>query len=305
MKSKLDHLPPRKQWELGRIKDVIFEEFDKAMRGGNAGWRRQGRIQWVILFGSYARGDWVDEPQTTKGYKSDYDLLIIVSHREILDLTNLWFEIEERFLRDKRIATPVTFILETRDTVNNALAKGQYFFTDIRKQGIALHHIPNARLSRPIPLTDREAYETAREYFDFWLKNAKTSMKGAGFFMKEGDLNKAAFELHQAVEGIYNALLLTLTGYCPPTHNLKALRSLAEDQDRNLITVWPREGRKDQAAFNKLVNAYVKARYSKHYTITKDELRWLDTRVRILQDKVEDACRHHLNALAQKAQIQE
>tara|TARA_R110002073_G_scaffold13035_1_gene56057 strand:- start:1218 stop:2129 length:912 start_codon:yes stop_codon:yes gene_type:complete len=301
MKTDLDHLPPKKQWELEHIKDIIFEEFDKIVQGGTAAWRAKGRIEWVILFGSYARGDWVDEPQTTKGYKSDYDLLIIVNDRQLLELTNLWFEIEERFLRDKRLKTPVTFILETRANLNDALARGQYFFNDIRQQGIALHQTPNARLSQPKALSAAEALTTAQDYCDIWLKNAKTSLKVAHFCQQEGDLNKAAFEYHQAVEGIYNALLLTLTGYCPPTHNLKALRSLAEDIDRRLVEAWPREGRKDQTAFNKLVNAYVKARYSKHYTITEDELHWLESRIAPLQATVEEICRHHLTELATAA----
>tara|TARA_R110002073_G_scaffold148818_4_gene302089 strand:- start:4484 stop:5416 length:933 start_codon:yes stop_codon:yes gene_type:complete len=306
MKSDLDHLPPQKQWELDHIKDVVFAEFDKAMgahrlTAESADWRRHGRIQWIILFGSYARGDWVDEPQTTKGYKSDYDLLIIVSHKEILELTNLWFEIDEHLMRDKRIKTPVTFILETRDSINSALAQGQYFFNDIRKQGVALHQLPNARLKEPAPLTTQEAYDKAQEYFDIWLKNAKTSMKVARFCVSEGDLNEAAFNFHQATERIYNALLLTLTSYCPPTHNLKALRSLSEDLDRSLVDIWPRAGRRDQAAFNKLVNAYVKARYSKHYVITAEELHWLDARITPLHDQIETLCRSHLSALAKKA----
>ena len=30
----------------------------------------------VVLFGSHARGDWVEDPET--GYRSDYDLLVVV-----------------------------------------------------------------------------------------------------------------------------------------------------------------------------------------------------------------------------------
>lgn len=39
--------------------------------------------------------------------------------------------------------------------------------------------------------------------------------RGARFYRSEGDLNVAAFELHQSVESAYSALLLTLTNSSP------------------------------------------------------------------------------------------
>jgi uncharacterized protein len=50
--------------------------------------------------------------------------------------------------------------------------------------------------------------------------------------------NLAAFSLHQALEQAYSCVLLTLANYGPPSHNIKFLRSLAEEQDRRLV--WPR-----------------------------------------------------------------
>ena len=45
--------------------------------------------------------------------------------------------------------------------------------------------------------------------------------------------------------------------------------------DMRLVDVSPREGRADRARFEKLKEAYVKARYSKHYRISEEELAWL------------------------------
>lgn len=39
--------------------------------------------------------------------------------------------------------------------------------------------------------------------------------RSARFYRSEGDLNLAAFELHQSVESAYSALLLTLTNSSP------------------------------------------------------------------------------------------
>ena len=68
MRRDLDHLPPVKQRELERVVQIIFEEFGDALALSKHEWKRKGRIQKVILYGSYARGGWVDEPHTAKGY---------------------------------------------------------------------------------------------------------------------------------------------------------------------------------------------------------------------------------------------
>ncbi|MBB3132478.1 putative nucleotidyltransferase [Rhizobium pisi] len=56
------------------------------MKDGTAEFKKRGRILKIILFGSYAKGGWVDEPFTMKGYRSDFDLLIIVNNRKLLPI---------------------------------------------------------------------------------------------------------------------------------------------------------------------------------------------------------------------------
>jgi hypothetical protein len=75
MRTDLDHLPPAKRRDLERALQILFEEFRDA-HGSPTGPRKLGRILKVILYGSYARGGWVDEPHTAKGYVSDFDLLV-------------------------------------------------------------------------------------------------------------------------------------------------------------------------------------------------------------------------------------
>ena len=83
MQSSLEHLPPHKQREIERVVEIIFEEFEDALALATQDWKRKGRISKIILYGSYARGGWVDEPHTAKGYQSDYDLLIIVNDKRL------------------------------------------------------------------------------------------------------------------------------------------------------------------------------------------------------------------------------
>ncbi|WP_349237678.1 HEPN domain-containing protein [Novosphingobium sp. SG707] len=85
-------------------------------------------------------------------------------------------------------------------------------------------------------------------------------------------LKDAAFILHQAAERLYNCLMLVCAAYSPHNHNIAFLRTRAERIDLRLVDPWSRETRKDRALFEKLKDAYVKARYSKDYRIDAEEL---------------------------------
>ncbi len=98
MKTDLDHLPPQKRRELERVVQLIFEEFEDAFALAKHDWKKAGRILKVILYGSYARGTWVDEPHTAKGYQSDFDLLIIVNDKRLTDRVKYWAKLDERLL---------------------------------------------------------------------------------------------------------------------------------------------------------------------------------------------------------------
>jgi predicted nucleotidyltransferase len=169
MRTDLDHLPAAKQRELERVVQILFEEFGEAIALGTQDWKRKGRILKIILYGSYARGGWVDEPHTAKGYQSDFDLLIIVSDKRLVDRVEYWAKAEERLIRElsitKTLRTPVNFIVHTLQEVNDGLAHGRYFFMDVAKEGIALYQSDDSELHQPKPKTPEQALAMAREYF--------------------------------------------------------------------------------------------------------------------------------------------
>src|SRR5690349_5172815 len=105
------------------------------------------------------------------------------------------------------------------------------------------------------------------------------ALQASSYAMVEGLDKHAAFELHQTVESLYHCLMLVCTFYTPHIHNIAFLRTQADKLDARLVQVWPRTSRQDRARFEKLKDAYVKARYSKHYRISAEELAWLSTRV--------------------------
>jgi uncharacterized protein len=307
MKSSLDHMPLRKQRELGRVLEILHEEFEDALKEGSAEFKKRGRILKIILFGSYAKGGWVDEPFTMKGYRSDFDLLVIVNNRKLCEFADYWYKAADRLNRDGAIETPVSFIVHSLREVNTYLKEGQYFFSDIRKEGIVLYELDDEPLGEPRPLDPVDRLKVATEHFEQRFAEALAILETAEFqrgkASRNGDVwtNWAAFSLHQALEQAYACVLLTLTNYGPPSHNIKFLRSLAEGQDRRLAEAFPRDQHRERAWFNTLNEAYVKARYSKHFEISEEALVWLHERTGVLLDLVRQVCTERLQMLARNA----
>ena len=308
MKTDLDHLPANKQRELERVKAIIFEEFEDALALGTMSWKKKGRIDKIILYGSYARGGWVDEPYTAKGYRSDFDLLIIVNDKRLTDKIDFWAKLEDRLNRelaiDKTLHTPVNFIVHTTQEVNDGLAHGRYFFMDVAKDGIALYEFDDKELHKPKPKTPEQALAMAKEYFEEWFPAAMRRNDFAKFGIEKGHLKETAFELHQTTETLYHCVLLVCTFYTPHVHNLGFLRTQAERIDMRLVDAWPRELKVDRARFEKLKEAYVKARYSKHYRITEEELVWLAGRVEELGRAVHAICSERIADLDANCRLQ-
>ncbi len=305
MQTSLDHLPPAKQRELERVVQILFEEFGDATAIATSDWKKNARILKVILYGSYARGGWVDEPHTAKGYQSDFDLLVIVNNQKLTDRIEFWSTAEDRLDRElaitKTLRTPVNFIVHTMQEVNDGLAHGRYFFMDIARDGIALYQSEDTEFHKPKPKTTEQALAMAREYFGDWFPTAAGFRRNAGYAERDGDRKLAAFLLHQATERLYHCVLLVCTFYTPHVHNLGFLRTQAERIDPRLIDAWPRDSRADRSRFQKLKEAYVKARYSKHFRISEEELAWLSERVEVLGQAVQVICEERIAQLERSA----
>lgn len=304
MKMEIDHLPAKQQGELERIKQVLMEEFARSIERATKDGKRNGKILKIILFGSYARSDWVDEPEN--GYQSDFDLLVVVSHEDLTDIADHWYIAEDKILHDPSIGRTLNIIVHTLSEVNRALSRGEYFWVDILRDGILLYDLPNHALATPKPLTAIDAYEMAAGYFSEGFAEAGRRLEAFAFeFSKaendKGWLKGAAFALHQAVERLYGCYLLTNTFYFPRSHNIKFLRSLAEDREARLVEAWPRGTKLDRRRFEQLKRAYVEARYSPNYEISADDLKALAASATNLRNIVEKLCRERLDQLRSDA----
>jgi HEPN domain-containing protein len=148
-----------------------------------------------------------------------------------------------------------------------------------------------------MPLSPADLLRVAKEHFEERLEAAKEFFELAEHARTRHYRKRAAFLIHQALEQTYSCVLLTLTNYGPPSHNIKFLRSLAEEQDRRLAEAFPRDQHRERAWFNTLNEAYVKARYSKHFEISEEALGWLAEQTALLLELVKTVCEGHLEVL--------
>jgi predicted nucleotidyltransferase len=142
MQTDISRLPEAKQRELEQITEII---------------RAQGEVEMVILFGSYARGDWREEkdlePDRWSGHASDYDILVVVKEpqraadagyrRTLLETTNAL-----------KFSTHAHPIVHDIDDVNANLEEGRYFFMDIKREGCLLYDSERYRLAEPRELSN-------------------------------------------------------------------------------------------------------------------------------------------------------
>lgn len=300
MKRPLRKLPLAKQRELDAAVRIIQDGFAQAISTRRADRLKNGRILKIILFGSYARGDWVHDP--VGRYFSDFDLLVVVDHEDLTDF-EFWEDVEKRLLAElsaNAMRTPVSLIVHSLDDVNWKLEHGRGFFIDIVRDGVILQDTPGVSFSEPHPLPPSTALEEASDYLEEWTEAFDDFMLAANTLMQRGRNKRAAFNLHQAAETLYQGLLQVLTLYSPKSHNLIRLRNMTEPLEPRLREVWPHDTKFQKRCFELLRAAYVKARYSRHYRITDEELAYLTERIEVLSQIAGEVSRGRVEALRAK-----
>ncbi len=251
----------------------------------------------LILFGSYARGDWVNdryvEGNVVYSYESDFDLLIVTESRENATVDGE-FRLADaigRRLRRLRLDRPSsTVIVEDVKHLNKDLERGNYFFSDIKKEGVMLFDSGRHTLADARELTPAEYQKYAREDFEHWFPSAYELFSGYEQMMQIKSYNNAAFLLHQVTERFLHTIILTFTRYKPKTHDIERLDRQASNLHADFFTVFPRANAEQKRCFDLLKNAYIDARYKRDYKISKEELEYLAARVRKLQELTKRIC---------------
>ncbi len=278
MRTSLSHLPQIKQEQILQIVEIIKDVIP---------------AEKIILFGSHAKGKQVDHKYqvkdgTTFEYTSDYDILVVLK-----DIPQKLFNLESTIInKTQKYHAPVNLEIHEIDYINKGLEIGEYFFTDIIKDGIVLYDNNNVQFVEARELTVEERKEKAQRYFYTWFPQAEAFVKGCKFFITEKELKIAAFNLHQASESLYYTVLLVFTDYKPKLHNLWKLRKKARPYSEDLFLVFQTDLIEyDNHLFDLLKRGYIDARYKEDYLITEKELYDIIDKVTLMIPIVERICK--------------
>lgn len=284
MQSPLKHLPIKKRECLNQIKQTIFSV---------------ARPDKIILFGLHA-------DQNASATLAQYppslqvvDILVVVKYGDAKRYPEL-----QRLIEDKcfNIAT-VNCVVHNLQYVNERLIEGNYFFLQIKEQGVILYdasQLPLSTASQPdLPMIAKQATED----FTHWSTQAKEFYDCATFSQNYGYKRLSLFLLHQAAEQMYQAVILTFTGYKPTTHNLGKLRNHTARLSVQLCSIFPDRTEEDKRIFHLLIASYVGARY-KNFDVTEHDLSTLFDRIGQLLIFGESICLNQLNFFAKSIQEQ-
>ena len=286
-------LPLDKIRELEIVKEIIVNRFERI--------KGEPKLEKIILFGSYARGKWVEDRAIKNGkvvseYRSDFDILV-VTQKGMSDSNWLDLCIDEEIDDHSEIQTEVNIIHHNIHFLNERITESYYFFTDIAQEGILLYDSGRYDLVIPGPVTPAIQARKSQEELEHWLKKGDEFYQSFKFCLNEKAYNTAAFLLHQTTECYYAAILLVFTGYKPKEHNLKWLNKQTVSINVRFQEVFPMRNKEEKDLFQLLKKAYIDARYKKDYSINISELNYLSERVCILGEMTKEICKQEITRL--------
>ncbi|MCF2487709.1 HEPN domain-containing protein [Dyadobacter sp. CY347] len=216
-------------------------------------------------------------------------------------------ELDEELMANDEI-TRTSIIYHSIGFVNDKIERNYYFFVDILKEGIMLFDSGKFTLSEPKDLNSAQRVEKSTEEFEHWFKSATHFLEGYEFFNSKGVQDadyyrKAAFELHQATERYYAAILLVFTDYKPRIHDIEILGNQVIKQYAEFGIVFPMSTEDEKRMFVLLKKAYIDARYNRNYKIEKEELEYLGSRVSLLRDLTERICRERIKGFKDRHSV--
>jgi len=290
MSSKLSHIPEHKQADLVKVLKIIQDTTYQSIGA-----------EMIILYGSYARGDFVvrdivSEGWNTRVYESDFDMFIVTKKPTQEFNIALASAIEKKISSDQTIESHFSIIIEDIYHVNKMLEESRYFYVDMKRDGVVLHDSKKYTLASGKELPMDRKKEIQQEDFDLWFLDADTFFGIYKNMYKQKDYKIWAFQMHQATERYMTAFLLVKTGYKPKTHDLEILYEKIIWVEESFGEIFNLTDDQDSYHFELLRKAYIEARYSKDYSVTADELKFLEKKINILSKKVKALCSQEIQS---------
>ena len=288
MNASIAHLPEKNQEDLKIIVATILEEVLN--------------VEMIILFGSYARGNQVAfdrqmEYGISTSYRSDYDILVIASRIKnepvfAKKLNGVGAIFKEKAKSDIRLE----IVYKTVEKVVDFLEKGDFFYSEIRREGIALYDTGSFILPEPRDPEMIELERQAKDFFqDFFHKGERFLKTAREFDYPDGEYKMASFHLHQACESFFYAISLTFNQYKPKEHDIRMLIDFNKRYSQEIVKIFPRETAKNEHLFELLRASYVQSRYNKEFVVHKEDVEVLMKWIERFRDLTFDICERKLH----------
>lgn len=287
MNTSIKHLPSVQRQRLNELTAIISRTIP---------------LEKIILIGIHSLPCDFSDPTETWPPNHDltcFDLLVLTRPQE----RHTDYELQDLLESRCRHIAPITVIVHDIDYANRQIRAGQYFFSMACMEGILLH---DARLSRlePAGLPNfAKVKALAEKDFERWSGAAHAFFRSGTFNLQNKDYKIAVFQLHQAAEQIYQAILLVFNGYKPTTHNLDKLRRYTNRFSIELTALFPRHTDSEDDLFKLLLSGYVDARYKEDFDVSESDVVELSVRVGKLLDIAGRICKNHLHSLEKKIGI--
>ncbi len=287
MKRSIRFLPPNKRQDLQQLVALIREHIKQ--------------VEMIILFGSYARNEYVDYDQRIEFgvptyYMSDYDIVILTRKPIGTIESSLYEKIKDRFFEDKNrpFHTHPQIVNYGIDDFNYAISKAHYFETEIKDQGVILYDSGEYKLVRRKQLNFKEIKERAQKYFDNKFGKANDFLDGVKFYYDSNRHMMASFHLHQAVENFLRTIPMVFILYGHKSHDLSELMNAAKKHTTEFYKAFPRDTEEEKRWFDLLQRAYIESRYNPDFEITKADIDALLPKVEELRNIVQIVCRDRI-----------
>ena len=287
MKKSIAFLPKKNREDLKYLVELILDKIPVC--------------EMIILYGSYARGTYVSYDEREEfgiptSFKSDYDILVINSAWSYDKIENKLASVRNIYDKrgDHRYRVPVQFIHDSIKKVNEDLKYSRYFYTELKRDGIMLYNRGKNKLARRKPLKFGEIKKQGEEYFGEKYAKARLFMEQAVFMYDKEEYVMSSFNLHQACENLFNAIMLTFTLKNDKEHNLEELFKASRGYAPELIRVFPVGNEEEERLFKILVCSYIEARYNPEFKVSREDVEDLMVKVEKFGMVTKDVCERRI-----------
>ena len=287
MKKSIAFLPKKNREDLKYLVELILDKIPVC--------------EMIILYGSYARGTYVSYDEREEfgiptSFKSDYDILVINSAWSYDKIENKLASVRNIYDKrgDHRYRVPVQFIHDSIKKVNEDLKYSRYFYTELKRDGIMLYNRGKNKLARRKPLKFGEIKKQGDEYFGEKYAKARLFMEQAVFMYDKEEYVMSSFNLHQACENLFNAIMLTFTLKNDKEHNLEELFKASRGYAPELIRVFPVGNEEEERLFKILVCSYIEARYNPEFKVSREDVEDLMVKVEKFEEVTKQVCERRI-----------